>query len=233
MGKEQSVNLVETAYNLILDRIVRFSLSPGATVSDFTLSREIGISRTPIREAIARLSEDGLIEKKGHKFCVAGITKEDMIDLYDARESVEIAMLMITMQNGVSGKDMDSLRESNSKLDECIAQGDILKALEYDTAIHSELALLSGNRRLIQFYAKLEKQMRRINTFSVAQEEQKAFNEHALILDSIEKGDSNTAIKALRSNIENAKMQNIGVLERAMKEGWIGIARFVYKPPRI
>ena len=114
-----------------------------------------------------------------------------------------------------------------------MAQGDILKALEYDTAIHSELALLSGNRRLIQFYAKLEKQMRRINTFSVAQEEQKAFNEHALILDSIEKGDSNTAIKALRSNIENAKIQNMGVLERAMKEGWIGIARFVYKPPRI
>ena len=65
--------------------------------------------------------------------------------------------------------------------------------------------------------------MRRINTFSVAQEEQKAFNEHALILDSIEKGDSNTAIKALRSNIENAKIQNIGVLERAMKEEGIPV----------
>ena len=76
MKREDTKNLVETAYNMILDRIVRFSLSPGVLISDYSLSKEIGISRTPIREALLKLVEDGLLEKRPHNFKVTDITKE-------------------------------------------------------------------------------------------------------------------------------------------------------------
>ncbi len=230
MKKEETGNLAETAYNMILDRIIKFSLSPGSSISDFTLSKELGISRTPVREAILKLVDDGLVERKVHGFQVADITAEEIIDLYDAREGTETVLLKLAMQKGIHRNQLEHLRELNRSLADCIAQKDIIKALEFDTQIHGYLANCSGNRRLLSFYNRIAKQTMRMSIFSIAQGNQFAAHEHEQLFLSIEDGDIEKACDALRVNISRAKDQHLHVLETSMREGWIGIARFVYRP---
>ena len=80
--------LVGDAYRKMLDGIWAYRYAPGSSLSDFTLSKELGISRTPIREALFLLIDDGLVRKKGAGgFEVTEITKEEIEDLYDARRT--------------------------------------------------------------------------------------------------------------------------------------------------
>lgn len=229
MKKEESKNLVETAYNMILDRIIKFSLSPGVAISDFTLSKELGISRTPVREAILKLVDDGLVERKVHGFQVADITSDEVIDLYDAREGTEIVMLRLSMQKGIDEEHLRHLRELNHSLADCIGRNDIIKALEYDNQIHGDLAGCSENHRLLSFYNRIAKQTMRMSVFSIAQGNQFAAEEHEQLFQAIESNDIEQACEALRLNISRAKEQHLHVLENSMREGWIGIAKFVYR----
>ncbi len=229
MKREDTKNLVETAYNMILDRIVRFSLSPGVLISDYSLSKEIGISRTPIREALLKLVDDGLLEKRPHNFKVTDITKEEIIDLYDARNALEKSMLELSMEKGIKKKDLASLRILNESLKKCVEDGDIIRSLEYDSKIHRELASLSENSRLLSFYERISKQTKRMSIFSLAQEKHEAKDEHEAIFHAIENNDLEGALNALSENILNAQKQHIHVLENVMKDGWMGIAKFVYR----
>ena len=227
--KEENKNLVEIAYSMILDRITKFSLSPGASISDYSLSKELGISRTPIREALLRLVDDGLLERNPHNFKVTDITVDEIKDLYDARNGLEIEMLKLSIKRGISAAQMMALRDMNESLEKCVEEGDIIKALDYDTKIHRYLAELSGNNRLLSFYSRISKQTQRMSVFSIAQDKQRANNEHEELFKALENGNEEGAIKALSENILKAKEQHLNVLENGMREGWMGIAKFVYK----
>ncbi len=233
MGREENRNLVETAYNMILDRIIKFSLSPGSSISDYSLSKELGISRTPIREALLRLVDDGLLERMPHNFRVTDITVDEIKDLYDARNGLEISMLRLSIEKGVSGDKLALMRSLNESLEKCVEEGDIIRSLEYDARIHRYLAEQSGNSRLLSFYDRISKQTQRMSVFSIAQSKQQANNEHEEIFRAIEMGDAEAAAKALSDNILRARDQHIHVLENGMREGWIGIAKFVYRPSSI
>lgn len=230
MDKEENKNLVETAYNMILDRITKFSLSPGSSISDYSLSKELGISRTPIREALLRLVDDGLLERMPHNFRVTDITVDEIIDLYDARNGLEISMLHLSLDKGISKEKLAILRSLNESLEKCVEEGDIIRSLEYDAKIHRYLAEQSGNSRLLSFYDRISKQTQRMSVFSIAQSKQQANNEHEELFSAIENGRADEAVKALSANILKARDQHIHVLENGMREGWIGIAKFVYRP---
>lgn len=222
-------NLTDVIYNVLYERIVRFSLSPNALISDYSLSNELSVSRTPVREAIIRLVDDGLVERRGKSFFVKDITPSDVTDLYDARECVETSLLTIAMRKGISDEELSVLRDLNKNLNDCVKENDIMKALDYDTMIHEHLASLAGNVRLKTFYDKLAKQVARINVFSIAQAQQRARDEHESIFKSIEEGNVENACKALRDNIAKAKDQHIEVLNNKLKDGWVGIMQFLYK----
>lgn len=229
MSKE-TANLVETAYSIVLDRILKFSLSPGSSISDYSLSKELDISRTPIREALLRLVDDGLIEKKPHNFKVKEITAEDIVDLYNARNGLETSMLRLSIAKGISKDDLATLRALNKSLNECVKENDIIKSLKYDAKIHRFLAELSGNSRLLSFYDRISKQTQRMSVFSIAQDKRCANDEHEELFKAIEENNTEKAVEALSKNILKAKDQHINVLENCMREGWIGIAKFIYRP---
>lgn len=228
MEEKTEKSLPETAYDIIYDRIVKFNLAPGASVSDFTLSKELGISRAPVREAILRLVDEGLVKRKDHGFQVAEITSDDIRDLYEAREGIERAMLSLAIKRGITQDSVDQLRSYNSLLAECIGRNDVMGALEYDDKIHRYLASLCGNSRLLFFFDRIFKQVKRMNAFSAAQNQQNGAEEHERIFAAIISGDEAAACDALGENISRAKNQHISVLENGLGENWVKIARFIY-----
>ena len=89
-GTGNKKTLVEIAYERIRNKICDFELYPGQDVSDFTLCKELGMSRTPVRQALVQLEHDGLVQNAGvgKSYQVSQITEEEIADIFEAREAV-------------------------------------------------------------------------------------------------------------------------------------------------
>ena len=100
---EKDNSLTNKAYETIRQQIFDFDLFPGQIVSDYLLSKELNMSRTPIRQALMRLKNEGLLEEQiGKKnYRVSTITKEDIQDLFDFREGIETTAFMFSSCSGV------------------------------------------------------------------------------------------------------------------------------------
>lgn len=101
---EKDNSLTNKAYETIRQQIFDFDLFPGQIVSDYLLSKELNMSRTPIRQALMRLKNEGLLEEQiGKKnYRVSTITKEDIQDLFDFREGIETTAFMLSWRNGIT-----------------------------------------------------------------------------------------------------------------------------------
>jgi len=85
-------NLGERVYRLLWDRILDRRLHPGEKLSDVRLSDELGVSRTPVREALNRLVQDGIIKSEPNRgFYVASFSAKDIEEIYDLRAALESA----------------------------------------------------------------------------------------------------------------------------------------------
>ncbi|MCF0238145.1 MAG: GntR family transcriptional regulator, partial [Sphaerochaetaceae bacterium] len=145
-------NLVEKAYQLISEMIFRYQLAPGAKVSDYSLSKDLGISRTPIREALQILVADELLEFDGSKYKVPEITIERVDSIYDARLQIQVGIIKLAMEKGVSQENLSYLRSELKKEAESLAAGNIHESISHDLEFNRSLCLLCKNPYLIKYY---------------------------------------------------------------------------------
>ena len=112
--------LVDQAYEDIKNMICNFELIPGQIVSDFTLSKKLGMSRTPIRQALQKLEGDDLIVDAGagKSYQVSPITEDGIIDLFDAREGIEVAAVRIALEKGIDETRLIELERINQNMED-------------------------------------------------------------------------------------------------------------------
>jgi len=160
-GKTQSVR--RQAYLLIQKKIASGELEAGTLISEVALARELGSSRTPVREAAGQLLAEGLLElSPGGGIVVTQPTRQDIVDLYELREALEVfAVGRVAAGNGIRREDLgrleDSLEETQSLLKELIASGrneltgDQMKRFVLsDLTFHALLIRLAANARILK-----------------------------------------------------------------------------------
>ena len=193
--------LVDQAYEDIKNMICNFELIPGQIVSDFTLSKKMGMSRTPIRQALQKLEGDDLIVDAGagKSYQVSPITEDGIIDLFDAREGIEVAAVRIALEN-----------------------------FEADQQFHDYLVNLSRNKKLIRFHESLLLQCRRVRMISYLERkyQDKAYRDHQMILEGLKSGDSRLAQQALAEHIETARLDYLRVMKEKNITEDFGMLRF-------
>lgn len=191
--------LRDDVYKQLLARIYRGELSPGERVRDTALASELGVSRTPVREALLRLSREGLVESDlGRGFSIRP---------FSAREAAELASIS-------SALECLGLRETASFPDERLAQLDEINAeleanredAEQSMLLNDEWhqLLLDGceNQRLLELLATLKEQMRRY-TFAYMKDAGRvghATQDHAAIVESLRAGDRAAAERRLAAH---------------------------------
>ena len=218
---------VQKAYQLISDMIFRYQISPGMMVSDFALSKVLGISRTPIRQAIMMLLNSGLVVSAGKGYKVPEITLESIDDLYDARVCLEVAILRMSMAKGIDKADIARLRQIVELESKCNDSGDILSSLEHDLEFHKQLNSLSHNMRLESSFENLRLQMKMLNVFSLAAPNFSTPAVYSSILDSIAEGDVELATAKLANSIESGRRQKKTAIEKFGVYGLQGIYTFI------
>lgn len=218
-------NLGEEVYRLLWKRILDRGLRPGDKLSDLRLSQELGVSRTPAREALQRLVSDGIVRPERNRgFFVVSFSARDIAEIYDLRATLETMALRAAAPRLTP----DLLRSAQIDLDNVEAQlnaatteSEKLDAftafLEVDRGFHRSLVELAGNSRLQNMVEGLWAQIAVFQWAGGFRDHwtEAAITRHRSIIAALLEGDVERATEELRQHIDEVKLWAIDELAAA------------------
>ena len=207
MHGESSVSLTKKAYEILKERIMRLQLRPGELLMVQPLSKELGFSRTPVREALIRLERDGFVEEaEGKKFRVSELTLTDIMEIHEIREMIELHAVR-TVAEKRNQAWLDTPAGYTGSMKASAAAGDHMSFFQADMAFHRQIIIYCGNRTLENLVAQLNAKIQRIRhlTTLVYHRLEDTLDEHDAILASIEKHDPDAAARAMKHHLDQVK----------------------------
>ena len=185
----------DQAYRILRDAIVSGELAPGAVIRDVELAERVGLSRTPVREALSRLADDGLVETKPHSW-----TRVTPLLLRDVRDAVVVvrAMHELAVRLAVpvmTERHHDRMRAANQRFAAALERGDVQGAMDADDVLHGVPVAVLGNRVLagtIERQLPLIRRLERLRFGSLLG--RRSITWHDQLIDACEDGDVETAV---------------------------------------
>ncbi len=183
---------VNRAYEIIKDRILNDEYPPGYQALEAELADTLGMSRTPIREAMVRLANEGLIEiipRQGMR--VIPLSAADMKEIYEILTALETMAVDLIARRGLSESDLVPLEKTLTEMDQALGQEDLDSWAAADSRFHFSLLELCGNRRLAAMAQQVSDQAHRARmiTLRLRPKPVKSNAEHRAVLDAIRRGD--------------------------------------------
>jgi len=207
MTESSALPLTLKAYHQLKRRIIDLRFRPGEILMVQSLAKELGISRTPVREALVRLQQEGFVEEaEGKKFKVSEITLKSILELHEIRELMEGHAVKRVAKNR-TGAQVDELRELTKRMEQALGVRDPDLFFEADLEFHAKLIRFCGNRALQDLAVQLTEKIQRVRflTLYVHRRLEETIDEHSKILDGIEAQDPRSAQKALNTHLQNVK----------------------------
>ena len=191
----KTASLEEQVTATLESEILTGTLASGTALTEQSLSKRLGVSRTPIRAALHTLAEEGLINLVPNRGAVVvGVTREDLIDIYKIRMRLEGLASALAAER-ISPEDLATLRESVELAEFYISRNDTEHLKELDTQFHAIIYRASGNRMLNKTLSELHRNIisYRKMSLSVPGRLERSVGEHREILKAIEAGDAERA----------------------------------------
>jgi DNA-binding GntR family transcriptional regulator len=196
--------ITSNAFDYIKGRILNFSFLPGVKISDEEIAKIFGTSRSPIREALNRLVEQGLVEYRTNRgFTVKVFTRKEVADLYILREALECLAVRLTTQSIDDGHGVESLENLLSTYPAIMESQDIARFNEIDERFHDLIALYSNNSALHGALQNLHGKIRIIRRYDHLRvgSFQNTYEEHQLILKHIVSKNVEEAVRLMSLHI--------------------------------
>ena len=185
-----------TILDYLKGRILNFSLLPGVKISDEETAKVFGTSRSPVREALNRLVEQGLVEYRPNRgFTVKVFTRKEVADYYVLREALECLAVRLATQS-MDREKIKSLKDLLATYPAIMKTQDIVRFNEFDERFHNLIALYSNNvalHRALQNLHGIIRVIRRYDHIRVGSF-QDTFEEHQLILKHMVRKDIERAV---------------------------------------
>ncbi len=199
-------NFVDQAYGAIKRLIVGGELRPGSQLKIEVLSKRLGVSSSPIREALRRLENERWVETVPFRGAfVRPLDEAELVELYEFREIIELAALRKLMRKAASpGRPLDALRAIVGELAAAVQAGDALAYMRSDARFHQTIVDMAGNRRLSDLFATLVEQGRSFmlgRTPEAMARYKQERDQHAELLELIGAGDRGAALRLLRKHL--------------------------------
>jgi len=194
--------LSEQVYRAVRRRIMDGGLAPGTFLREKDLE-SMGVSRTPIREALGRLASEGFLERLPHRgFRVPEESLVNLLELYPIVASLELLAGRLALDR-LAPADVAELRAVNGRLAEARELGDVRGMLQLNNRFHRLISERGGNRRLAMLLDDLRSQLTRLELWYYSHRErtQRSIQEHEEIIAAIESGDRVRALSLLERNM--------------------------------
>lgn len=202
---DEFLPLRDVVFNTLRKAILTGELKPGERLMEIHLANQLGVSRTPIREAIHKLEQEGLvimIPRRGAE--VAQITEKSLKDVLEVRRALDALCAELACDR-ITEEGKCELKKACNDFEKATATGDVTTIAAADVALHDIIVAATGNKRLIQLVNNLSEQMYRYR-FEYIKDENKhnhLIEEHRMIYDSIVRHDKEGAARAAKLHIDN------------------------------
>ena len=197
--------LRDVVFNTLRQAILRGELKPGERLIEIQLANKLGVSRTPVREAIRKLELEGLvlmIPRKGAE--VADISEKSLKDVLEVREALEELAARLACDK-ITKAGINRRKEAAQDFRSALKSNDITQMAEADVRFHDVICNATENQKLGQLLNNLREQMYRYRIEYLKDQHvyEKLLSEHEEIIRHIEKGEKDEAARVVSRHIEN------------------------------
>lgn len=207
--------LRDVVFENLREAILEGKVKPGQRLMEVQLAEQLGVSRTPVREAIRKLELEGLVVMLPRKGAyVANMSLKDIIDVLEIRASLEGLAASLASER-ISPEDIKKLENIAKDFEQSTNNSDVDTLLRKDVEFHECIFKATNNKKLHQLITSLWEQVYRFRVTYISDYDSSVniISEHKLILEAIKKGDTELAKKYATQHIENAEHF---MIERAM-----------------
>jgi len=160
--------LRDEAYVVLLDAIVSGALGPGQLIRDAELAAQVGLSRTPVREALARLADERLVESKPNAYTrVTPLNRRDCEEAFVMLRALHVLAVREALPR-MTAHDVARMRAANAAFAAALDAGDVDAALAADDDVHAVVVEAAGNRTLAATLDRLAPRIRRLERLRFA-----------------------------------------------------------------
>lgn len=221
-GKENEndyLPLRDVVFNTLRQSILTGELKPGERLMEIHLADKLGVSRTPIREAIRKLELEGLvtmIPRRGAE--VAQITEKNLREVLEVRRALDALAVELACAR-ITGEQLAQLKAACDHFEEETKKGDANQVALADVAFHDIILEASGNGKLVQMIANFSQQMYRYRLEYVKDESNYAqlIDEHRQIYEAIQNRDGQKGACAIKTHIDNQEKAVIRMISERKK----------------
>ena len=206
--------LREMVYEELKMQILKGSIIPGTRMMEVELAEEMGVSRTPIREAIRKLEKEGLVTIEPRRGAYASmISTEDMVEILEVRQDLE-GLAAYFAADRMTDAQMAELREESERYNDAVKRGNMEDMIKHDTRYHHIIVESCRNKILVQMIEQLQELVLRFRYiyYDNFRRAENMPEEHEAIIAAIAEGNADKARAAADIHIERLK-------ELVLKEG--------------
>ena len=217
MANQGSAALSLEAYERLKHDIRQNILPPGHQDTEPEYAARLGMSRTPVREALIRLEADGLVQlipRRGAR--VLPVSPDDMEDIYEILTALEPAAAAKLAGTRPSAHTLAPLREAYLAMEAALSQDDLDAWADADDLFHRRMLELHGNKRMLEYVKTLFDQAHRARMITLHMREKpvQSTREHKQILEALEAGKSQLVEEIFREHRERARRELLALLRK-------------------
>ena len=211
VSMDEFLPLRDVVFNTLRQAILTGELKPGERLMEIHLAKKLGVSRTPIREAIRKLELEGLvtmIPRRGAE--VAQITEKSMNDVLEVRRALDVLCVELACDR-ITEEELEQLKAACEAFEAAVKTKDAKKIAHADVALHDIIVCATGNQRLIQLVNNLSEQMYRYRFEYIkdSSQHERLVEEHRVIYQSLVEKDKEAVSLAAKTHIDNQEISII------------------------
>jgi DNA-binding GntR family transcriptional regulator len=199
--------LREVVFDVVRKSILEGRFSPGERLMETQLAEDLGVSRTPVREAIRKLELEGLVVMVPRRGAyVASLSVRDISETFEIRAALEGLAASLAVEK-ITPEELEAMEVNVHKMSQCIDKKEVGKIAEIDEEFHDILIKAGRNERLSQMISSLREQIKRFREASLTnpQRQSLVLGEHRQILEAIADRDQRRAQVLVEEHISNSE----------------------------
>jgi DNA-binding GntR family transcriptional regulator len=208
--------LTDRAYAQLQSAIANLILRPGRELSERYVAEWLGMSRMPVREALLRLRDEGLVTAVPRRgYYVSQISADDAREIYEMLEGLESMAVKLAAERATP-EDVVRLEQAVTEQEEALARDDLDAWLVADEKFHDAILEIARNRRIRKIIEPLNAQLHRLRLFTVRirPKPTRSVEEHRAEVEAIKKGDAELARNIHMAHRAHAREIMVGVIEK-------------------
>lgn len=204
--------------NRLRDMAIAYEFKPGERLSEIELAERLGVSRTPVREALARLVTDGFLEPASRGFVRRPLDVQETMDLYEARLAIECECLRLALKRATP-EQIKEARQYLARTRQVQAHTPIRELVELDEAFHLRIAAMAHNSELVRLLENLNQRIRFVRWLSMESVGRESTqDQHQQLLNALADGKAEEAQRCLTDHITMRREQVVEAIK-------LGLAR--------